>query len=407
MHLHKGKITVPGLEEEEGIGLWITEPDDLWHANNLISAGDVVYASTWRKVSRTTATGSTVQASTAIKLAVKVASTTFDPLASELRVSGPVMNENSAVSVGQYHSISLKFEKQPIQITLFKNGGWDTVARQMLTEALSEDKPDAIVAVIMQEGLANICLITESRTIVKLRIEHSIPRKRSSTKETSGGMTDFYEKTLSNLLNTIDFSTPRTLLLASPGFVAQDFRSYMKTQADKKGEKALARMAREAVVVHTSTGHVHSLNEVMKSEEVKKTVTDAKFTSETMVMDTFYEMFRKDDGRAWYGVKPVAKAIRDGAVGRGGGILLVNNAFFRVMDVRERQKYVALVDKVKADGGEVRLLSSDHESGKRLDALGGMAAILTYPMYDLDDDDDDEVGSSAHIEGSAEGTTVI
>jgi len=33
-------------------------------------------------------------------------------------------------------------------------------------------------------------------------------------------------------------------------------------------------------------------------------------------------------------------------------------------------------------------LSSDHESGQRLDALGGIAAILTYPIYDLDEDDD-------------------
>ncbi len=57
-------------------------------------------------------------------------------------------------------------------------------------------------------------------------------------------------------------------------------------------------------------------------------------------------------------------------MGRGGGVLLINNAFFRSMDIPTREKYVALVDRVKEDGGDARVLSSDHESGQRLDALG-------------------------------------
>jgi protein pelota len=48
------------------------------------------------------------------------------------------------------------------------------------------------------------------------------------------------------------------------------------------------------------------------------------------------------------------------------------------------------VDKVKEDGGEARILSSDHESGKRLESLSGIAAILTYPMHDLDESDDED-----------------
>lgn len=35
-----------------------------------------------------------------------------------------------------------------------------------------------IAAVVMQEGLANICLVTSSMTIVRAKIEVAIPRKR-------------------------------------------------------------------------------------------------------------------------------------------------------------------------------------------------------------------------------------
>ncbi|CRK26322.1 hypothetical protein BN1723_013821 [Verticillium longisporum] len=99
---------------------------------------------------------------------------------------------------------------------------------------------------------------------------------------------------------------------------------------------------------------------------------------------------RVDDGRAWYGTSAVTKAVQEGAVGPGGGTLIMNNSLFRSSDIATRKQYVALVDKVKEDGGEVRILSSDHESGQRLDMLGSVAALLSYPIADLDDEDADD-----------------
>jgi protein pelota len=132
------------------------------------------------------------------------------------------------------------------------------------------------------------------------------------------------------------------------------------------------------------------LNEILKSPEVLATMKDMKFAKETRAMDELFDRIRKDDGRAWYGTSTVEKAIQEGAVGRGGGVLLVNNSLFRSLDIATRKRYVAMVDKVREDGGDARILSSDHESGKRLDALGGIAAILTYPIHDLDDEDEGE-----------------
>lgn len=101
-------------------------------------------------------------------------------------------------------------------------------------------------------------------------------------------------------------------------------------------------------------------------------------------------LLRKDDGRAWYGPREVEKAVEKGGVGRGGGILLISNALFRAQDVVTRKRWVRLVDKVRdVEGGEVRVLSSEHESGKRLDGLGGIAAMLTFPLEDLDSEEEE------------------
>lgn len=120
-------------------------------------------------------------------------------------------------------------------------------------------------------------------------------------------------------------------------------------------------------------------------------------------MDDCTALLRKDDGRAWYGPREVELAAEKGALGKGGGVLLISNALFRAQDVGVRRRWVRLVDQVRdVEGGEVRVLSSEHESGKRLDALGGIAAILTFPLDGLDDEVDDD-GEEEHKVAEGEG----
>ena len=45
-----------------------------------------------------------------------------------------------------------------------------------------------------------------------------------------------------------------------------------------------------------------------------------------------------------------------------------------------RNRYVDMVEAVRARGGEALIFSSMHESGQQLNLLTGIAAILTYPL---------------------------
>ena len=146
------------------------------------------------------------------------------------------------------------------------------------------------------------------------------------------------------------------------------------------------------LIAHSSSGHVHALAEVLKSPAVLSRLSDTKYARETLLMDKFMTLLRADDGRAWYGPREVERAVDKGAVGRGGGVLLISNALFRSQDVGVRRRWVRLVDRVRGvEGGEVRVLSSAHESGKRLEGLGDIAAILTFPIEELGDEVDEEV----------------
>lgn len=379
-----------------------------WHAHNLIRPADLLTASAIRRVTTESAsTGSTSSHRVHINLTIRVKSLDFDPQAGQLHVSGRVARENKHTKIGQHHTLDLELNRN-FALTKEVEGkdgeqGWDSIAREQLEEATNPQKKAEIVAVVMEEGLANICFVTQFQTILRQKVEMKVARKRGGAGRSADhdkGLEKFFRTVLDTLLRQIEGLLEQKeeantipILLASPGFTAAGFLKYASERAFSTGEKSLQTLVKRKafVIVHSSSGHLYSLNEVMKSSEVIARLKDTKYARETRLMNEFYDMLRKDDGRAWYGPKEVEAAVDSGAVGRGGGKLIITNSLFRNQDVATRRRWVRLVDRVRKDeGGEVRILSSDHESGKRLEGLGGIAAILTYPIEDLVDDEDTE-----------------
>ncbi|RKF57947.1 Protein dom34 [Golovinomyces cichoracearum] len=363
--------------------LFPEEPEDMWHAYNLIAAGDQLRASAIRRVTAESATGSTSSHRVHVTLLIVVKSIDFDPQAGQLHVSGQVAEENKWARVGAFHTLDLELHRN---FTIEKKDGWDSVALDALKEAIKQDKEGAVPAIVMQEGIANICLITEFQTILKQRVETTIPKKRTGrSSEHDKALTRFYATCLDVLKRHFDLAQPRPVLIASPGFIATGFVKYIFDEASRAGDRLVLGNKKNFITIHSSSGHLHSLNEVLKSPEALTKLKDTKYAKETQLVDDFMDLLRKDDGRAWYGAVEVEKAVAQGAVGRGGGTLLINHSLFRSQEIGVRKRWVSLVDKVKENGGEVRILSSDHESGKRLEGLGNIAAILTYPLHDLDE----------------------
>lgn len=353
-----------------------------------------------------TSTGSTSSQRVHTNLTIRVKSLDFDPQAGQLHVTGQIARENKHTKIGQYHTLDLELHRN---FTLEKEvdgkdgeQGWDDIAREQLEEATDPQKKAEIVALVMDEGLANICFVTQYQTILRQKVELEIPRKRGGPNRSvkhDRGLEKFFATVLDTLLRQVEglleqreeeSSIP--ILLASPGFTAASFLKYASERAFSTSEKVLHGLIKRKafVVVHSSSGHLYSLNEVMKSPEVMVKLKDTRYARETRLMDEFFDLLRKDEGRAWYGPNECQAMVEKGAVGRGGGKLIISNSLFRSQDVATRRRWVQLVDRVrKKERGEVRILSSDHESGKRLEILGGIAAILTYPVLDFSDSEDD------------------
>lgn len=97
------------------------EPEDMWHAYNLISEDDCVRSTTIRKVQNETATGSSSSTRVRTTLTIRVESIDFDTQACVLRLKGRNIEENQYVKVETFFSFIFHVEPR-IHIIFFFYG---------------------------------------------------------------------------------------------------------------------------------------------------------------------------------------------------------------------------------------------------------------------------------------------
>merc|ERR1711862_16063 len=268
---------------------------------------------------------------------------------------------------------------------------WDQIFLDRIDEACDIEKGAEVAAVVMQLGLANVCLVTDYMTIVKAKIEKNIPKKRTMSNDHSKSIMKFFEGVYQALLRHVDFTKIKCVLLASPGFVKDDFFKYIVRESVRKEDRPYIENKHKFVLCKSSSGHKQSLEEVFADPCIVSKLTDTKMVKEINVLNKFMRMMDTNPDKAYYGFNHVLRANEELAIQS----LLVTDQLFRNSDVKVRKQYVSLVESVKENGGDVYVFSTLHVSGIQLQQVSGVAAILRFPLPDIVDeldllDDDNE-----------------
>ncbi|XP_004495545.1 protein PELOTA 1 isoform X1 [Cicer arietinum] len=355
------------------------DSDDLWYVYNLIAPGDSIMAVTIRKVLREAANGGRDAERVKLKLEIIVEDgVDYDKEGSVLRVRGKNILENEHVKIGAFHTLELELQRPFV----LRKDVWDSYALEVLQQASDPGASADLAVVLMQEGLAHILLIGKSMTATRSRIETSIPRKHGpAIAGYERALNKFFENVLQAFLRHIDFSVVRCAVIASPGFTKDQFHRHLFLEAERKQLRPIIENKSRIILVHASSGYKHSLKEVLDAPNVMSVIKDTKAAQEVRILKEFYDMLSNDSARACYGAKHVEVANERLAV----QTLLISDALFRNADIATRKKFVNLVNSVKDSGGSVHVFSSMHVSGEQLTQISGIAAILRFPLPDLED----------------------
>lgn len=388
------------IDERTGEGmvkLEAKDSEDMWHLYNLLAPGDYLRAKTFRKVNMESATGSNTSERIVMNLTIRVTSVSYDAAGSAIRAKGKaeVGEDDKYVKKGQFHTIEL----EPNRAFQLGKSNWDSVYLERLNLAINPSTDADLAAIVMQEGLAHVLLVNRSLTLTRARIEVAIPRKgKNALYNRDSALLKFFDAVSAALVQRIELDTIKVLLIASPGYVKDQFFKRMTLEAQRSDTRAILNNRHKFVLTHASSGHRHTLQEVLSKPELQQRLAQTKAVSEVRVLQTFYTMLADDPNRAVYGPAHVHYAMEMGAV----GTLLVSDSLFRSVDIPTRKKYVELVETVKASGADVVVFSAQHVTGQRLAQMSGIAAILRYPLPDIDDLVQPEDASSADDDAEGE-----
>jgi len=319
--------------------------DDLWHLKYIIEPGDVVFSLT-KRISESSDKLRSDKEKVTVRIGINVEKVEFHKFANRLRISGIIV---AGVEGSGHHTINIPAGKE---LSIIKKWKDEQLERIRYAEELSK-KPEVVILTI-EEGEAITGVLRH------WGVEEISDIRRSYGKESSQRM-EFFTEVIS-LLETLDF---RYLVIAGPGFAKEDFAKSLKEKSPEIAEKFL--------IVDTSTIGTRGFIEVLKRGTLNRIVGEIRIAKEAEYMDKLLEGIATGSKVA-YGIEEVKKAFNYGAI----DILLVADEFLR--NEREEWDIDNFMKDIENSSGQVVIMSTEFEPGKRLHALGGIAALLRFDI---------------------------
>lgn len=354
--------------------------EDTWSIFQLLEDGDLVQASDDRK----TADGIRVRLRLTLSVISVREKATFDPQTGQIRVLGRNTEASEHIKLGQHHTLGID-PGHPVSIYKDK---WDALVHlPRLSEMAEAKKASGDVAVVMLEaGSAQILFVGNSLTNVKGKVEVSVPKKRAGAQGHEQGMQRFFEATAQSLLRHVNIAdeSVKVLVIASPGFVKDDFFTFLMQTASSGSRSELKPFIEhksKIILAHSSSGNSRSLPQALADQTVASRLSDTRAAGDIAALAKFFEVLGSDPSRAQYGWRHVRVAVDRGAV----DCLLICDSLLRVRDVGARTAYATLVSEAKGLGAKVHLVSSLHATGEQVAQLGGLCSVLRFAIHDMDD----------------------
>ncbi len=327
--------------------------EDLWSLSQIIEAGDMVEGSTIRKIKLG---GEEDRKSEVIKrhITLRLAAEKVDFETESLRISGTILEGFEDIPKGAHHTLNIE---QNSKISIVKHE-WHGYQLDKIEEACNE-KPAKILICVFDREEAYFALLKRNGHQMLSSIKGDVEKKDFGQKGSN-----FFAEIVKELAAYEERYNLDSIILASPAFWKEEL---IKNLNDEKLRKKM-------ILATCSSATESAIQEVLKRDELKQALKQERSIAESGLVEEFLSELSKDN-LACYGLNEVRAAAISGAINK----LLVTD--FLLHKARKEnldvENVMKMAEKTKA---EVKIISSQFEAGKKLDALSGIAAILRFKI---------------------------
>jgi len=339
--------------------------DDLWHLYNLVYPEDAVYARTTREVKLDVEFGRPQKGKrVSLILGVYVQEVVWDKALNRLRVHGRLVDApDSVAGAGAFHTLNITVGES---LTIVKEKGWARHAVERLERASkTEAKPITVISIDDEEYC--IAVIRQYGIDVNVEQKIKLPGKLEADQR-ENALHKAFQRALSALRQVWqDAHSP--IVVLGLGFVKNQFANYVRDEAPD--------LAKDIVDVKSvNSSGVAGIHEALRSGVLRPALTHVRVAEETEAVEEVLGRLGADRRDATYGFDATKNADLRGAV----DTLLVADFTIRSLDDEKRLVLEDIMKEVEAKGGKIIVVSAEHEAGEKLLALGGIAALLRYPI---------------------------
>lgn len=318
--------------------------EDLYILEKILRPGDVIAGKTLR--SMTIMRGDQVIKGEKkwISVRLKVENVKLSEHANELRVKGKIIEAPEDVELA-YHTFEIKLGRE-VEI----ERKWKEYEIEKLKE-LKIKRPKIVICVLDDEE-CDITILNGSlkqagkvRGVRGKRYDNNIEDKRKQ-----------YFESVAKRLEEIECER---IVIAGPGFAKDELAKLIKERHPELMKKIVIDS-----VAHTGEA---GINEVFRRGIVDRVVKDSLLAKETKLVEKFLERLAKDE-LVVYGLEETKKALEVGAV----DTLLISDVM-----LRDNEALLELAEKI---GAKIKIISSNHDAGKRFLGLGGIGGFLRFKI---------------------------
>jgi len=338
--------------------------DDLWHLYNVIYKNDEVYAYTTREIKPDEEYARPKRGErVSVFLGVRVEDVAWDKLLGRLRIHGTICEAPEIVPTGAHHTLNITLNTP---VTIVKKE-WAKHHIQRLERASKASEKPIIIVAIDDEGYA---IATTAQYGVEMKVEESIrlPGKLETEKRATA-MKEYFKEALDKL-RQIWTATRNPIAVIGVGFVKNDFAKFVENEA--------ADVAKSVVDVKSvNNGGVAGIYEALRSGVLLKAMKHLRIAEEAEIIEEILKRLGKGEKDVTYGLEDIEKAAQLGAVEK----LVLADTILRKASDEKRLRLEDLMRSIEQKGGNIIVVSTEHEAGAKLIALGGLAALLRFALY--------------------------
>ena len=327
--------------------------DDIWHLSNIIQPNDLIRAVTFRTDDQATDKVRTKKASKKkMKLGIRVEQVKFHEFSDRLRIHGVI--EEGPQDLGSYHTFNVTAENND-RLTIIKEE-WKLHELQRIDEAVKQTSQSFVLFVSLDNDEATVAVLIQSgvQWITDIPSHQSGKQYESENKEKQ-----YFGEIIRVIREKMTEKT--TLVIVGPGFTRDHFLKYGKQEYPSLFEKSL--------VFPTGNAGMNGVHEAVKSGVVEHVAKENRVVMETKIVDQVFAEIKKS-GLVAYGFDDVQRAIGASAV----ELLVITDSVVRT---QKGDELLQQADEIQSD---FIIVNTMHDAGKKLEGLGGIAALLRFKI---------------------------